>query len=259
MNCTRAIRSGLNALLLSLVLWSGIPTIVQAADCVWTGQQSTAFFEAGNWSDCNGSTGTEPPEADDSVTIQNVNNDPVITVNTTIATLILRANGLLQVDTDAVLTVGNFNWQGGVLRGEGRTVANEMSLSTTASKTLNGHTLDNAGTATWLDGNISLADGATLNNLDGALFDIHTNNSMSAGAGENPVAFNNAGTARKSDGNTNQVLVPFHNTGTVEALLPTQFNGGGTNSGIFDIGENGTIQLSGIHTIEPPAVVTGTG
>ncbi|MEM7531561.1 MAG: FG-GAP-like repeat-containing protein [Chloroflexota bacterium] len=259
MNRTNHVRLGLAACLIGFVLWGVTPTIAQTADCVWTGTQSTEFSATGNWSSCNGDNGTEPPSDIDTVTVQNRDNDPIIASDTTIGTLTIRSNGVLRVEAGAVLTVGNLDWQQGALRGEGRTVVNKMTLNGSSNKTLNGHTLDNVGTATWNDGVLVLRDGAIWNNLAGAVLNILTNRALLTGSGENPVVFNNMGTIQKSAGNASEFAVPLNNTGTVDAQRDIQFTAGGTNSGIFDIGANGSIQLEGIHTLESSGTVTGTG
>jgi hypothetical protein len=72
--------------------------------------------------------------------------------------------------TDSFVVSGPFIWQGTLRGPQGSSLTAEGGASIGGGVTLDGRTLDNAGTATWTDGTITVADGGVVNNLPGATF-----------------------------------------------------------------------------------------
>jgi hypothetical protein len=183
-----------------------------------------------DWNDpLNWSTDTVPGVNDDVVI-----NAPGVTITNNSATahsissLSLAAGTL--TGTDELTVIGPFTWTGGTLAGNGSLTANGgMTISGPSSKALDGSTLTNAGAAVWIDGRVAASNGATINNLLGATFDVHAEVPVVSnpipplywtGTGAVPV-FNNDGTFTKvgSLGNGRTFFrVIFHNSGTLNAL-----------------------------------------
>jgi hypothetical protein len=150
-----------------------------------------------------------------------------------------------------------FTWSSGTLAGLGFTVASAgITLSSGGGKTLNQQALNNAGTATWTGGNISLSADATWNNLTGATFGIQTTGAFSGGT------FNNAGTVQKSAGSGATALnARFNNDGTLDvAFGPLTLGGGGASSGTFTAETGTTLSFGGgLATLSAASTVNGAG
>jgi hypothetical protein len=169
--------------------------------------------------------------------------------------------------TSEIVIIGLLTWNGGGMRGPGRTVAQGgISISGSEAKYLDGRTLDNPATATWTGtGNINVGNGAVWNNLAGATFDVQTDASMSvffSGTFQPPV-FNNAGLFRKSAGTgTTGIYAQFNNSGaanvqsgTVSLSLP-----GSDSSGSFTVEQGATLEFAaGTHVLRPSSSITGAG
>lgn len=170
--------------------------------------------------------------------------------------------------TGTVTVTELLTWTGGTMNGAGRTRSEgNLSLSGTGSfgpATLDGRTFDNAGKATWT-GTIDLAfgDGATFNNLAGAVFDIRNDRTMFQDRYVPPRPFfNNAGTFRKSAGNSFTLVgVAFNNTGTVKVRTGSlSLSAGGTGSGTFTAGKRGTLYFAQVgYELGPSSHITGAG
>ncbi len=92
-----------------LLLLMGNFQPVQAATCIWTGGNLTTDWNtAENWSSCNGGV----PGSGDSVVIGNVSIDPILTTDTTIDTLTINSNGVLNIGLGSKLTVSSFELLG---------------------------------------------------------------------------------------------------------------------------------------------------
>src|SRR5262249_20952482 len=94
--------------------------------------------------------------------------------DTTMGTLNLGASTLSGVGD--VTVTGTLNWTEGTMSGLGNTNVNgSMLISSSASKALDGRTLNNAGTVTWNAGagDVGASNEAVFNNLSGAVFDMH--------------------------------------------------------------------------------------
>lgn len=255
------------------------------ATVFWTNPAGGDWAVPANWS-----TGALPTSADD-VVIDVPDVSPTITHSTgtdSVRTLISQepiafSGGSLtlplasQIDGDLnfsggtltsgdILTVnGLLTWTTGTFGGTGRIrTSGGLTLSGGSSRTLNGATLDNAGTATWTGaGGLSTINGAVLNNLAGATFDVQTDAMISPGfSGEFPARFSNTGTFRTSAGSSaTTVGVRFDNSGTVEVQTGTlQLSGGGSHSGAFTVASGAALTFTGgTHTLGASTRVSGVG
>ncbi|MCK4626398.1 MAG: hypothetical protein KAV00_13855, partial [Phycisphaerae bacterium] len=126
--------------------------------------------------------------------------------------------------------------------------------------------LTNANMITHLEeGVLVFCDEATLNNLEGGLYDFQGDGNIavghsSAGWAKNTV-FNNAGTLRKSAGmGESTISVPFNNTGTIEVSSGTlTFKGPSSSTdGNFVLANGGRLRFAS-HTCYLQGVNTVTG
>lgn len=164
------------------------------------------------------------------------------------------------------LTVtGPLIWSGGTMRGPGTTIiapGATLNIPGTETKTLDGRTLENRGTAIWSSsGNVQFANGGRINNLAGATFESQDGAQM-LGNG----TFNNAGTFRRNgQGNTAGFLIAVNQNagGRTEVLSGNlAFNGGSTTSGPYTIHVAANASMSfyvGTHTLGAGTTVTGAG
>jgi YVTN family beta-propeller protein len=150
---------------------------------------------------------------------------------------------------------GAFTWSGGTISGTGKTNAKGGMSILNASVFLDTRTLNASGTTTSGNasggGNLFLQNGAMVNNLAGATWNIvnGAGNGIFNNGGAAP-AFNNAGTFEMTGGTSNTVNVPFNNTGTVMGNNGTlNFSGGGNC---------GTI-CPGTYTVGTAAVIAFPG
>lgn len=178
----------------------------------------------------------------------------------------LTLNGTLTGPGDVTVT-GPLTWTGGFMTGLGRTRANGGIIATGNSQwTLDGRTLDNAGTATWsATGTFAAINGAVINNLAGATFNMQLDGFLGPAFAVVPTAtFNNAGSLIKP-GATTTVIMVFNNAGTVDVRAGTlSLNGGGTSSGSFIVaaGANlgfGSNPTGGAHNLGPTTSISGAG
>jgi hypothetical protein len=128
-------------------------------------------------------------------------------------------NGTLS-GSDSLTVTTIFTWTSGTVKGSGRLYSGGSALLNTSTKTVDGRTFENGGSAVWSGGDISLINGGVLRNLTGAIFDARSGNSFSQAAG----TIINEGTLVKSAGTTEQ-----------------SFFGNITNSGTL------RVQTGGIH------------
>jgi uncharacterized repeat protein (TIGR01451 family) len=151
------------------------------------------------------------------------------------------------VTSTAIINVTTLNWTDTTLTGSGTTnIATTGSLSSASTKTLaGGHTINNSGTTTWSDGDISFQGGSTFHNLLNANFNVSlggTTRTMLASAGGG--TFNNSGTFTKGAGSAAIFQVVFNNTGAANININgIQLDGGGTCGG----------SCSGSWTVAPAA------
>jgi hypothetical protein len=192
-----------------------------------------------------------------------VNGTVEFTHGVTFPSLTLNA-GTLDVTGDATVN-GLFTWALGTMTGPGRTRANGGLIIGRPSgglPTLNGRTVDNAGTATWMGfGGFLLTNAAVFNNLAGATFIMQESAAVTM-SGATPSQFNNAGTFRKLAGSGTTAFAPqFNNSGTVDVLGGTlTLNGGGAGDGRFTVAAGAALNFGGgTFTLGVDSAITGPG
>ncbi len=159
-----------------------------------------------------------------------------------------------------ITNTGNINfttlltWTGGSWTGTGTTNTQGGLSIPNAAVVLDTRTLNASGTTTFGDvikggSTLYLQNGAVLNNLSGATWNI-VNGSASFGngiannGGLTPV-FNNAGTFEMTGGTSDTIGVAFANAGTVAANAATlSFAGGGTGAGSWTVSTGASLQFS---------------
>lgn len=140
-----------------------------------------------------------------------------------------------------------FNWTGGTISatvniGNDDPVRPRMNISGNAAKTLTQlGNIENWGTITWTEGNITVNRGALVNNDSQSVFDIQTNADVVLATGGMPAFVFNHGTVRKTQGtDTTTFAADFSNhyqlllnSGTIEFTKQayqlagkTELNGG---------------------------------
>jgi hypothetical protein len=166
-----------------------------------------------------------------------------------------------------VLTVnGALNWNGDSEIQNTVAIASgaSMNLSGVGTRYVNGGTINNSGTINWSGGNnISVYGGGVINNLSGGLFLATNDQQIYQHCCTAGLAFNNAGTFRKTTatGNTTILSNGFNNTGTVDIQSGT-FNpsSGGTSSGIFNATASGAFLFNNsTYNLTTGATLTGSG
>ncbi len=191
---------------------------------------------------------------------------PIVNANHTIRDLFMMPNcGGIWGPGD--LTVSNdFQWHDGSLNGTGRmTLLGTATISLLAGqapseKHLN-RNLDNAGTFSWLDGNIIMS-GVTIKNMSGATFYMNSaDGTLSPDVGTE--RFRNEGTVTKSNGTTT-VDCLFDNYGTVNGtngILRLQNDG--QYAGVFSTASGAVILFAGtgltVHTAYTGTFFEGQG
>jgi len=167
------------------------------------------------------------------------------------------------------VSITSYNWSGGTLSGASTsaTVTGVLNM-TNSSVTLDGRTLNNAGTGT-VSGSSTymiMYNGAALNNQAGASLQFdHTGTAQftySTGGG----TINNAGVITKtaSSNGFTYFYVPFNNSGSVAVNGGTLYLGPTTattsnNSGPFSVANGATLQVAGSGTVNFATTVSGLG
>jgi len=185
--------------------------------------------------------------------------------NLTLPTLTM--SGGTFYDAGNVTIKGLLTWYGGSLTGPGVTLAKggvtleNMAGFFQTGPTLDGRTFENAGTLTWLGGNVSTGNGAIFDNLAGATFAIETDATFDSNFGQQST-FQNAGAVTKSVTTGVTHFNPlFDNTGSVDVLAGTvALNGGGSSTGTFTAESGAILDFSaGTTTLAPTSAVGGAG
>jgi hypothetical protein len=184
--------------------------------------------------------------------------------NITLPTLTL-ASGTLQ-GPGTVTVSGPLSWTGGTMSGPGLTVARGGILidftGVFGPPTLDGRTLDNVKTATWVNGPIQIGDGGVFDNLAGATFLVESGQLINT-FGVIPGAFDNEGTVRQlANTGSSGLFSVFNNSGTVEVQGGTLGVGAGTDSGKFQVDSGATLGLGGAGgsiNLAPTAQIVGAG
>ena len=177
----------------------------------------------------------------------------------------VNANGVLDLGNGTLggtnVIHGTWKWVGGALDASARVMvmpSGVLNVTGTGTKFWGG-VLTNAGTVTWTNtGAISFGSSGALYNLAGAIFDVRSDAPLNGSGG---TFVQNAGTFRKSLGSgTNLIYPSFNNSGTVEVLTGTlSFNGGGTNTALFSLGNGAAIQNPSSFTFANGSQLTGAG
>src|SRR4029077_8957734 len=159
-------------------------------------------------------------------------------------------------------------WKGGSWTGTGTTNTQGGMSIPNGSVFLDTRTLNASGTTTFGNttggSNLFLQNGAVLNNLAGATWNIvnGAGNGIFNNGGVVP-AFNNAGTFEMTGGTSNTVNVPFNNTsgGTVAANAGTLiFSGGGTEASGFSAVAGSSLSFSsGTFNFNAGSSISGAG
>jgi hypothetical protein len=175
----------------------------------------------------------------------------------------LTISGGMLTGSGNVTIDGLLTWTGGTITGLGDTLANGgINISGFGGKTLDGRTIENAGTAIWAGtGNITVANGAIWNNLANATFDGRSNATMSGIIGA-PSSFNNMGTFRKSVSSAMTTMgLLFNNDGLVDVETGTlDLAGGGVSNGSITVASGTTLRFGGgTYTINPSSTISGPG
>ncbi len=134
-------------------------------------------------------------------------------------------------------------------------------------RALAGSTINNSGLCVVLSGDLDLDQGASINNVAGATFELLADGAFTSGPAPNGGAFNNTGLFRKqSNGTTafgasNATEGPdFNNTGVVEIASGVLNLVGGTSSGEFRVTSGGLLWFWGSqHVIHSGSSFTGAG
>jgi RHS repeat-associated protein len=148
---------------------------------------------------------------------------------------------------------------GGTVTGPG-VLTNVGSLAITGAMTLDGVTLDNAGTVVWAAGRIYTANGPVVNNT--GTWDAQANEFFEE-TDSTPGTFNNSGTVERTTGtgtgDFEQVL--FNNLGGAIDVASTalQIGGGASTGGSFNVAAGATVYLASYSAATQTITGTYTG
>jgi uncharacterized repeat protein (TIGR01451 family) len=162
-----------------------------------------------------------------------------------------------------IIASGLITWTAGTISGASTLAANGGLNLPSGSAVLDTRTINVTGATTQggaaTSSSLVLQNGAIVNNSAGSIWSIvNGNGSGIINNGGTSNTFNNAGTFQMTGGTSNQITVPFNNTGSVSVTAGTlRFSGGGicggTCAGPFAVGtgailnfQGGTFALSGL-------------
>jgi hypothetical protein len=167
--------------------------------------------------------------------------------------------------------LASLNWNNGTLGLSTITIDTNGLLLITGgagtSRQLSGCTINNWGVCKLLAGDLSLGQGASINNRASGVFQVLADAAFSGVPAPAGGAFNNEGTFRKNSpnitqfGTTDSMQGPdFNNAGLVD-IVSGQFNlMGGTSAGRFQAGAGATLWFwGGSHTLNAGANFVGAG
>jgi hypothetical protein len=173
-------------------------------------------------------------------------------------------NGGTLGGTNAITFTGPFDWQAGTMQDAGQTIfspAASLTLSTTGQKFLRDRTVTIGCLALWSGGQWYGGYGAVVNVQSGATLEVASESGAPVWAGT--ITLHNAGTIRKSAGAGQSYFNwTVGNGGTVEVQTGTfSFNGGGTQTGLFQTAGAGTRLHfgGGTHDLQAGVSFTGSG
>jgi hypothetical protein len=136
-----------------------------------------------------------------------------------------------------------------------------LTINGPGTKMLDSRTLNNNGTASWFGtGNIQLANGAILNNLAGATFQVQIDDAFSTTGALS--VFNNVGTfVQLNSTGVTTIAAPFFNTGSVQVQTGTLIlSQGGVSTGSFTVSPGATLNFAGgTHGLRAASSIAGDG
>ena len=185
--------------------------------------------------------------------------------NADATTAALTLSGGTLAGTGSITVTSLFTWTGGTMAGTGSADIDGDANIAGGNKWLTGRTVNFAGNTTWTaSGNINTGQGATVNNLPGAVFDIQVTNSrgITFNQGNPETVFNNQGTVKKTvDTGLAFINVVFNNSGLVQSQAGTlDLERGGASSGDFEAAAPGILRFDGgTHTLDADSSVFGSG
>jgi hypothetical protein len=224
----------------------------------WTNTFSGDWNVASNWFP------NLVPASNESVVIANQALTVTLNGNADLLDLTLGGNdNAPELDVAGRLTIaGTGIWEGGTMGGAGTTVVlpgASFTIISVATPTLNGGTLENAGTMSWMGGNLIINGGAITNDA-GAQFAVESSGSFSFGGGA--PRFDNAGTLVTATNDTTAFMgVAFNNYGTVTIQGGTfSMAGGGVQAGNMPVPAGTTVNFAGgIFSSSDNLSITGAG
>jgi RHS repeat-associated protein len=267
------------------VLW--LEQRIQPAQVLWAADNDGSWNVPGNWS-----TGAVPGPGDDvvinfpGITVTHDNSDSdTINSLTSQAALALSAGSLSIAGDSTVsnsltlsggtltgagnLTVtGQLTWIDGTMSGTGSTTAQGGLVlgaadSNSHTEFLDGRTLNNAGTASWV------SQSGYVDQQNGSVFRNEAHGSLTLQTGlpwyndQGNSAFTNDGTVTGAAGagNTTTLYVAFNNAGSVQVQSGAlSLQGGGSDSGAFTAATGGTLDFGGgTHTLLASSSVSVDG
>jgi len=169
--------------------------------------------------------------------------------------------------TGTLDVLGGLDWSGGNFSGGAGTTrvmpGGQLTISTTAARTLNNYTLENRGAASVIaDVVINSGSSGTLRNAAGGTFDMLGGGQLLFNQGGATSRFDNLGTFTSNPGaGQTTFTAPFDNSGTVVTQTgTTRLNAGGGSSGSFSAGAGSVLSFGGgTHTLAAASSVGGAG
>ncbi|MBL9146645.1 MAG: choice-of-anchor D domain-containing protein [Verrucomicrobiaceae bacterium] len=253
-----------------------LPVAASAADftSTWNGSINTNWSVGGNWT-TPGATGIFPNNG--TSTYDAVQNAGVLTVNQDITIQKFTFSGTatntgagFALTTNDALTLTGFK-----MDGSGAIYA--LGGGSIGTLEIHGRTLnygDGAGpvqTTNWITADVTLANGAIINNRIDSNFNVAVAGKQLANIRGGTATFNNQGTFTKNDGAGTATVASgaynfnFNNSGTVDVGAGKLIIGAGTgssthtNTGTFQIASGATLELGSNHTLSTNSLFTGAG
>jgi Putative Ig domain/PKD domain/RTX calcium-binding nonapeptide repeat (4 copies) len=172
--------------------------------------------------------------------------------------LVLSASGGELTGPATVTVNGSLNWVAGKMTGTGATkLLGASTISGGALSTLDRRTIDNAGTATVVEGGFNFTNNAIWNNLSGSTL-VLSGSAALGSISPGTAAFNNAGTLDKQGTGTSDVAIPLNNSGMLD-VQSGQLNAtiGVTNSGTVGVETGATLSGSYVQTAGDTSIAAG--
>jgi hypothetical protein len=147
--------------------------------------------------------------------------------------------GVTDIGGNALAT-DNMTWTGGSIIGGGQLNAiNTLLIDSASPLVLDGTTLNNSGTATWIAGNIGTVNGSTFDNLAGAAFRAQSDATFNT-TFNNVGTFTLAGSATTSIDTLNNSATVNLQSGTLDVVNYTQ------TGGVTDLGGSNTLNATNL-------------